>query len=268
MKNEHLTRYVEKNLRACQLKQQGILDEVDRICKKHDIEYWLDGGTMLGAVRHGGFIPWDDDIDVAMTVEGLRRFCEVAPGELREGLMLQTQQTEPESKEPIVKVRDLNSLYIEGGDVFSADYQKGLYVDFFPFEPCPDMNRKLFKRITKAISKSYSILHSQHYYSLRAVAEWFWFGAQYLTCSALLKVCKLIYPCSQHLSNIPINNGYGILHHRDTIFPLGSIEFEGKMYPAPARPHEFLQDLYGDYMQIPPVEKRKIHAIFIEPELN
>ena len=59
---KEIKEYSQQNLRACQLKQLAILEEIDKICKRHKIEYWLDGGTLLGAVRHGGFIPWDDDI--------------------------------------------------------------------------------------------------------------------------------------------------------------------------------------------------------------
>ena len=132
MKNTYLEQYKARQLRACQLKQLSILEEIDRICQKHQIGYWLDGGTLLGAVRHGGFIPWDDDIDIAMRQADLERFINIAPEELREGLFLQTPQNEPQSKEPIVKVRDLNSFYVEGADNFAADYQKGLYVDIFP----------------------------------------------------------------------------------------------------------------------------------------
>ena len=86
MNNPYLQKFKEQQLRACQLKQLFILEEIDRICQKHHIGYWLDGGTLLGAVRHGGFIPWDDDIDIAMRQEDLDRFVEVAPSELREGL--------------------------------------------------------------------------------------------------------------------------------------------------------------------------------------
>lgn len=254
----------QETLRACQLKQLEILKEIDRVCRELDIPYWLDGGTILGAVRHGGFIPWDDDIDIAMTVEGLRRFCHEAPALLHKDLFLQTRESDPGAKEPIVKVRDLHTLYIEKGDTFATEYKKGIYVDIFPFEPSPDINRKLFSKLTRGISKSYSILHAAHYYGLRSVAEYFWFGMKYLSFSAVLKVAKWVCDTKRHISNIPINNGPGIMHKRTTAFPLSTIEFEGEAFPAPADPAQYCADIYGDdYMQLPPSEKRKIHAIYI-----
>ena len=126
MKNSYLEQYKQQQLRRCQLKQLGMLQEIDRICRKHNIGYWLDGGTLLGAVRHGGFIPWDDDIDIAMREEDLQRFVEVAPQELPDTLFLQSRETEPGYPSPVAKVRDKNSFYVEPSDDMAADYQKGL----------------------------------------------------------------------------------------------------------------------------------------------
>ena len=268
MDNPNLRASVARNLRACQLRQLAILQAVDGICRRHHIAYWLDGGTLLGAVRHGGFIPWDDDIDIAMTLDSLRTFVRVAPAELPADLFLQTRASDPTAKEPIVKVRDLNSLYIEAGDRFSAPYQKGLYIDLFPFVAYPSVPRSWVKRLCRGVSVSYSILHTPHYYTLRAALEWVWFGMKYLACRTLWGLISLVFPRGKYLSNVLVNNGYGIMHRRDAIFPLGQVTFEGIAFPAPADTDAYLRDLYGDYMDIPPVERQVTHARFICPVLN
>ena len=78
---KEIKEYSQQNLRACQLKQLAILEEIDKICKRHKIEYWLDGGTLLGAVRHGGFIPWGEAIGKGMWLEDEKRFGEIYPKE-------------------------------------------------------------------------------------------------------------------------------------------------------------------------------------------
>ncbi len=264
--NKNLKTYTQQNLRACQLKQIAILEEIDKICKHHQIEYWLDGGSLLGAIRHGGFIPWDDDIDIAMTLEDEKRFEEIAPKELPEWLFLQTPQTDPGSKEPITKIRDINSLYIEQGDDFSHPYAKGIFVDIFPFVDYPDISRKWIKRLTKGISKSYSILHHKHEYSLRSFTEFFWFGGKYYLYSSMWKIANLLGKKTR-TSDVPYLNGRGISFDKKAVHPLGTIKFEGKEFPAPCNPDSYLTDLYGDYMTIPPADKREFHSVFIIPEL-
>ena len=266
MNNPYLEAFKKRQLRTCQLKQLSILEEIDRICKKNHIDYWLDGGTLLGAVRHKGFIPWDDDIDIAMKKEDAERFITIAPQELREGLFLQTPQNEPQVKEPIIKVRDLNSFYVEQSDNFAANYQKGLYVDIFPMISYPSLPRPFVKRVAKGISKCYSILHKAHYYSLRSFAEFFWFGAQYYLYTGLWNLaCCLVK--SKRYANIPIINGYGITHERDQVLPVSVIKFEGLEFSAPHNPDQYLKNIYRNYMEIPPVEKRKFHSVYIQPEL-
>ena len=133
--------------------------------------------------------------------------------------------------------------------------------------PYPTLSRSLTRRITKGISKSYSILHHKHVYSFRAVAEFFWFGLKYVTYQSLWKLLCKAKSCSTYFSNIPVNNGYGTQHRRDSIFPVKEILFEGSSFLGPHNPDAYLTDLYRNYMEIPPVEKRKIHSVFIMPEL-
>lgn len=267
MNNPFLTDYVKQNLRACPLKQLSILEDIDRICRKHKIDYWLDGGSLLGAVRHKGFIPWDDDIDIAMRLEDMRRFIRIAPQELREGLFLQTKDSDPSNNKPIVKVRDLNSFFVEEGDDFHLDYQKGVFVDIFPFVDYPSIPKSWVKKLARGYSVSNSILHTKHYYSFRSFFEFFWFGLKCIIIGTLWKFINLFVSRRTYISNVLNNNGYGIMHRQDSIFPIGEIEFEGKRFKAPCNPDAYLTDLYKNYMEIPPENKRIVHAIYFHTEL-
>lgn len=260
--NETLHKYMEENRRAVQLRQLEILREIDKICRHHSITYWLDGGTLLGAVRHGGFIPWDDDIDIAMPLEELPRFVEAAQSELPGTLMMQTPSTDPSVRLPIYKVRDRKSFLIEAADDFSRPYEKGLYVDIFPMIPYPSVSRKFVKKITRGYCRANAILQSQHYYSLRSFAEFFYFGAKRTVCKLLWQTASIFAKKGEYTSNTLNNNGYGIMHHTDSIFPVQGIEFEGETFSGPANPEAYLTDLYHNYLQLPPPEKRGGHAVF------
>lgn len=264
---ENLRRFNQTQLRACQLKQLSILKEIDKVCRQLGTPYWIDGGTLLGAVRHGGFIPWDDDIDIAMDARDLKRFVREAQALLPDHLFLQTPRTDPQAKEPIIKVRDLNSLYIERGDNFQDDYVKGIYVDIFPFTGYPDVPKKWIRTLTRSISKSYSILHHVHRYSLRSVAEFCWFGVKLGVCRVAWRVLCMTGKKTR-CSDIPILNGRGISFAKQAVWPLGRVTFEGSEFPAPHDPDAYLTDLYGDYMQIPPVERQESHALFILTDLT
>lgn len=265
MKNNYLKKFREANLRACQLKQLSILEEVDKLCRRHNIKYWIDGGTLLGAVRHGGFIPWDDDIDIAMTIEEYNKFKKVVQ-ELPEQLFFQTPETD-NIWIPVPKIRDLNSLYIEPLYSFREDYEKGIYIDIFPKQIYPNASLKLMKKILKCISKSFSILHEKHTYSLRATAEFFYFGLQFCLNSLLWFILNVCCKKNKFIGDYWLNNGTACIHNLSSVFPLGEIEFEGKIFSAPNNPDKYLTEQYGDYMTLPPVEKRQIHGIYYHPNL-
>ena len=266
--DEALRAYMKRHLRRCQLKELDILREIDAICRRHDIPYWLDGGTLLGAVRHGGFIPWDDDIDIAMPLADIDRFCRVATNELPGELFLQTRATDSDVVAPVVKVRDRGSLLVEPGDDFARSYAKGLYVDIFPMRPYPTVARSFVRRVARGYCRANAVLHTAHYYSLRSFAEFFYFGAKRALCRMAWEAACVARPTDKYISNTLDNNGYGIMHRTDSVFPLSTIAFEGIAFSAPANPDAYLHDLYGDYHTLPPEEKRHGHAVFFQPDLN
>lgn len=261
-RNRYLKNYHKQHLRDMQLALLDILVHVARVCERHDIPYWLDSGTLLGAVRHGGFIPWDDDIDICMPRKDLPRFIEVARRELPKHLFVQTRETEPEMRLPICKVRNLNSYIVEADDDFSRSYAKGLYVDIFPMHKWPSLPYKFSKRLAKGYCRANAILHTQHRYSWRSVAELFYFGAKRALFWTTWKVSGLFAGHDKYYSNTIDNSGNGNRHLRDTIFPLSTIEFEGERFSAPADPDRYLRDLFGDYMKLPPEDQREGHATF------
>lgn len=266
--DEALRAYMGRHMRRCQQKELDILREIDAICRRHDIPYWLDGGTLLGAVRHGGFIPWDDDIDIAMPLADIDRFCRVAASELPGELFLQTRTTDPDVVAPVVKVRDRGSLLVEPGDNFARGYAKGLYVDIFPMRPYPAVGRSFVRRVARGYCRANAVLHTAHYYSLRSFAEFFYFGAKRALCRVAWEAACATRPMNEYISNTLDNNGYGIMHRTDSVFPLSTIAFEGATFSAPANPDAYLRDLYGDYQALPPEEKRHGHAVFFQPDLN
>lgn len=122
-------------LRRVQLTQLEILREVDRMCRENGIRWFLCCGTLLGAVRHQGFIPWDDDLDIGMLREDYVRFCALAPEKMDPRFCVQSWYTEPNYPLPFAKVRMKNTVYVEAK---SAVFQEnGFYIDVFPFDYAP-----------------------------------------------------------------------------------------------------------------------------------
>ena len=128
-----------------------LLVQLDNVCRKHGIRYFCDGGTVLGAVRHGGFVPWDDDIDVIMTRSEYERLNAIAPQEFKAPYFWQTEKTDPGFGRGLARLRNSNTTAIQmyetrdGVPVYS--FNQGLFIDIFPFDNLPDNpeERKQFK---------------------------------------------------------------------------------------------------------------------------
>lgn len=251
---EDLSKYNPEGstLRKAQQRMVEILTEVDKICRKHQIEYFLDWGSLLGAVRHGGFIPWDDDLDIAIRREDLPRLRKALQEELPSNMCYQDWTTEQSYHLSIAKVRDKLSLF---DDPYSKQFkERGIYIDIFFVEPTVPL------WLRKPIDYVYiRCLRGMNKYSDRFI-EIFLGYVCYPPAILAVWICRL-------WSKIVKTNKLGVQYGWDSslyidkaaVFPVREIEFEGQKFFAPQNADLFLKTLYGDYMQIPPEDKRLTH---------
>lgn len=257
----------ETLLRQCQLAELYILDVFVEICEKYNLRYFLDAGTLLGAARHSGFIPWDDDIDVGMPRVDLKRFLEVAPKELPETLFV-TPNEEYEDVGSIYKIRERTSFFCD----INTNSQEpcGLYIDIFPYEEVPYLPDKIGRPLTQLCKEAFlnAWIHRRlHHRTIAGIFDSFvkaliWTSLYYLTRSAfaLLKAC-----CHKVWRYTPgvFYNTYHSGFEAEDVYPLGFVKFEGKQYRAPRNVDNHLTHFYGNWRELPPPEKRQWHASII-----
>jgi lipopolysaccharide cholinephosphotransferase len=248
-------------LRRQQMRMLDILLEVDSICKKYDISYWLSSGTLIGAMRHDGFIPWDDDLDIEMLRSDYVRLMQLLPEELPDWLALQNDETDPYYFFFYAKVRDRRSRMLEQNGYDRLWKEQGIYIDIFPMERHPLWLHKLTE---KTVGHMYKIWRTStdDAKSIKAVRRIYNFNK------------RVLFPCLRAvLSQVTfgssvITSGMGIPFHNpryiDEIFPLTTHTFEGYQLPVPHDADAHLRHIYGDYMQLPDLSKLKPHVGQIE----
>lgn len=143
-----------------------MLNEVARICKKYDIRWFADGGTMLGAVRHGGFIPWDDDVDVRMLRPDYDKFVEVAQKELKPPYFFQIENTDPGSLRCHAQIRNSETAGILRGEAdINFTFNQGIFLDIFPWDSISD-NDELVMQQVEEMRNIVSALRYRRYFPI------------------------------------------------------------------------------------------------------
>lgn len=245
--------------------QIGVLDYVDAFCKEHEIKYWIDCGTLIGAVRHKGYIPWDDDIDIGMLREEYDRFCEIFNKKANERYRLHNCENDSTFRYGYSKVMDHSTVLYEPDE---KGVKEAVNIDVFVYDNAPDndflMRWMYFKRDLYRALRSFQYDYTSYGSPvkialtkvLRKALMPYFKGKPENYC-----VCKIVKNSKSYAmkktKRIGDFVGASVMCSDKSNFEeVTEVEFEGKKYPAPVGYDKYLTDYYGNYMQLPPVEKR------------
>lgn len=239
-------------LRKVQLRMLDMLVYFDQVCKEIGVEYRLDGGTLLGAVRHRGFIPWDDDTDVVVDWKDYKRLCTYLLEHPHPQYVLQCHKTDPNFYNFWNVLRDTKSEYIQDSRIHKIRKYRGMQIDIFPYEA--GTIRWLYKIVRKIGYYNSLFFIGRH----KILADCVHNIEQY----AIIPVFRLIskyfgnknyythnYGCVIGLYTVP----------KSVLLPYAPLEFEGHIFPGPAKPDEYCRIIYGDYMRLPAKQDRAKH---------
>lgn len=226
-----------------------ILEHFDSFCKNYNINYWLSSGTCLGAIRHGGFIPWDDDIDVEMTREDYLKFKKIFKND--ENFVLQTYRNDLFYTEPFPKLR-LCKTYVKEGNIFSLYKYNGIFLDIFIMEKSNALIANLCHGLVGALRHFGFCFRQSRIMPIVvfAAAKKLVFGI--VNCMRVLDFLTKKDEMRHTIGTGAVRN----VRLRSDIYPLGKALFEGKEYPVPWNVDAYLSRMFGNYMEIP----KEIHT--------
>lgn len=262
--------------RKMQLTELGMLEEFDRVCRKHNIKYVLFGGSLLGAVRHKGYIPWDDDADIGMLREDYDAFKKVASEMDPSICYFQDHDTDPEYRWGYGKLRRTNTVYVRVGQEH-LKAKTGIFVDVFPMDDVPKsvlgqmiqdvkvccLRKILWSEVARVNLKGFWKI----WFSMISKIPVDWVFKQYYkyaqksSNSSTNRVRCLSFPATGTLyKKNPIKERYSM--PKEWFTDRAEYEFEGKMFYSSKDYDTVLKYIYGDYMKLPPEDKREQHSPF------
>lgn len=256
----------EKEITKLKLVEIEIFDELDRVCRENGLEYFMVGGTLLGAVRHKGFIPWDDDIDVVMFRSDLEKLESLYyEGKFNDNFFLQTENTDKKYPLMTAKLRKNNTVFLEDCMDDKVESHCGIFVDIFPMDDISDVNSNLVRNNARRISLLTTLIceNCGYRYGIKPLTKAFTLLFGLIGVEKLKKKRNQLMTFENNKGfekNTIYASNYGYVkqcRNKDVYSPHCELEFEGKKYMAPNKYEDFLSQLFGpNYMELPPVGKR------------
>lgn len=257
----------EEELRQLQMIEVEMLEEVDRVCKKNGIKYCISAGTQLGAIRHKGFIPWDDDADLAFLRPEYEKFREACERDLdKERFYFQDYRNTPGYRWGYGKIRRKDTEFVRLNQEHMP-YEQGIFIDIMPYDNVPDawlprkwnnfrcfLYRKCFwAPLGKMQEKG---LKKLAYTALEKIPD----QRLYDSFTNFTKRCNRKPTKRIRIFAFPVpghENGY----LRSCFESLVPTQFEGATLMGMEDYDTYLSYKYGNYMELPPIEKRKVHPV-------
>ena len=245
-----------------QQKTLPILLAIDKVCREHDIHYYISDGTMLGAVRHGGFIPWDDDLDIAMPRPDYERFVAQGSDWLPEPYEMICVEKNPHEACTFMKIIDGGTTLIER---WSYNQLGGIYIDVFPIDGVSKNKRWRHLRFSlyRLLNRLTYLRNRDPYKRGKGASSWLPRLLQTTVSNATLHrwmhSLQTAYGYDESEYVADYDSGERGVMLKEVIGQMKPVLFEGHEVMGVAKPDEYLRHLYGDYMQIPPENKRRIH---------
>ena len=238
-------------LRKAQLRMLEMLVWLDKLCKEQGIEYCLEGGNVLGAIRHNGFIPWDDDVDIIMRRGEYKKLCDYLLKHPHPQFKLQSHKTDKGYFGSWNVLRDTKSEYIKDDPIHNLRTFRGLQIDIFPIEIG-------YSRIISKIAGNIHHWNNKYFVAKHNVIAHYYYLVEQKICFPVLRAISSLIGDKRYFT-YELGHGHYPKFPVASTFPVSSIQFEGFTLLGPNNTSDYLTALFGNYMILPPPDKRNKH---------